>query len=126
MDLTAIRRWVRSRQASPWRHGHRSTSSWNDAGPIHHGGFGTSLSAARLALPQLLIPLGADQHWNAAALGRRGAAHVVAPSALDDERMRDWLHDLSVRTAATELSEEMGAMPSPAEVADRVAGLAGG
>ncbi|HET6703661.1 glycosyltransferase [Amycolatopsis sp.] len=88
---------------------------------VHHGGSGTTLGAFGEALPQLLLPQGADQFTNAEAvvaagvgdrlIGRGITAEAVA------EKARHLLTDSSVRDAARTLAAEVAAMPSPAEVA---------
>ncbi|WP_410607658.1 glycosyltransferase [Amycolatopsis sp. lyj-109] len=95
---------------------------------VHHGGSGTTLGAFGAALPQLLLPQGADQFTNADAvvtagvgdrlLGRGITAEAVA------EKARHLLADTSVRDAARTLAAEVAAMPSPADVAAQLPAFA--
>jgi UDP:flavonoid glycosyltransferase YjiC (YdhE family) len=88
---------------------------------VHHGGSGTTLGAFGAALPQLLLPQGADQFTNAdavlaAGVGDRLLATEVTAEAVAS-KARHLLTDTSVRDAAQALAAEVAAMPSPAEVA---------
>jgi hypothetical protein len=44
---------------------------------VHHGGAGTTLGAVANGLPQLILPQGADQPFNAAAIQRVGAGRAL-------------------------------------------------
>jgi UDP:flavonoid glycosyltransferase YjiC (YdhE family) len=46
---------------------------------VHHGGFNTLLGALRFGLPQVMIPMDADQPLNAARAEELGFAIVLAP-----------------------------------------------
>ena len=88
---------------------------------VHHGGAGTMLGALSAGLPQLVMPQGADQPFNAAALARAGAGVVLrneeqVPGAISSAVGR-LLTDGTERAAAKTLAKEIAAMPSPAEVA---------
>ncbi|MEV7091492.1 nucleotide disphospho-sugar-binding domain-containing protein [Amycolatopsis sp. NPDC051045] len=88
---------------------------------VHHGGSGTTLGAFGAALPQLLMPQGADQFSNAdtvlaAGVGDRLLGTEVTAEAVA-AKARHLLTDSSVRDAARVLAEEVAAMPSPADVA---------
>jgi Protein of unknown function (DUF1205) len=48
---------------------------------VHHGGTGTVLSAVEVGLPQLLLPQGADQFFNAEILRAAGAARALPKDA---------------------------------------------
>jgi UDP:flavonoid glycosyltransferase YjiC (YdhE family) len=95
---------------------------------VHHGGSGTTLGAFGAALPQLLLPQGADQFSNAEAVLAAGvgsrllAAEVTADAVA--EKARHLLTDTSVRDAARQLAAEVAAMPSPADVAAQLPTLA--
>ena len=45
---------------------------------VHHGGSGTTLGAAAAGIPQLFLPQGADQFFNAAAVTEVGAGATLA------------------------------------------------
>jgi UDP:flavonoid glycosyltransferase YjiC (YdhE family) len=95
---------------------------------VHHGGSGTTLGAFGAALPQLLLPQGADQFTNAEAVVAAGVgdrllgAEVTAEAVA--EKARHLLTDTAVRDAARTLADEVAAMPSPAEVAAQLPTLA--
>lgn len=78
------------------------------AAVVHHAGIGTTLAALRAGIPAVCLPLGRDQHINAAHVAALGAAITVHPSAPTDTvrcAIRRALVDRSLRTAATGLSE---------------------
>lgn len=84
---------------------------------VHHGGSGTTLGALAEGIPQLVLPQGADQHANAAALTESGAAITVTdPTAIPDAA-RTLLRDDHHKTAARDLAKEIAGLPSPDDVA---------
>ncbi len=87
-------------------------------------GAGTMLGALCHGLPQVCLPLGADQPWNAAAVARAGAAVVVPPEDLSRESIRaavdKILTDPSYAEAARRIQAEILAMPTADEVLPRV------
>jgi len=87
---------------------------------VHHGGTGTVLSALEIGLPQLLLPQGADQFFNADLLTTTGAARALPndaqqPGAIT-EAVQALLGDSPERETAARVRDEIAAMPSPAEV----------
>jgi UDP:flavonoid glycosyltransferase YjiC (YdhE family) len=48
---------------------------------VHHGGTGTVIGSLAHGLPQIVMPQGADQFWNAEHLAAEGACRVIAPGA---------------------------------------------
>ena len=87
---------------------------------VHHGGTGTVLSALEVGLPQLLLPQGADQFFNADLLTTTGAARALPndaqqPGAIT-EAVRALVGDSQERETAARVRDEIAAMPSPAEV----------
>ncbi len=96
---------------------------------VHHGGTGTVLSALEVGLPQLLLPQGADQFFNAEILTTAGAARALPndaqqPGAIG-EAVQALLDDAPERQAAARLRDEIAAMPSPADVVPALVQLAG-
>jgi MGT family glycosyltransferase len=95
---------------------------------VSHGGFGTALGALSYGLPQLNMPLGADQGWNAEHLSDLGAGLMLNPSEAGVEEVRTVVRDLlgtpRYRERAQELQNDLAAMPSPEEVARTVVRLA--
>jgi UDP:flavonoid glycosyltransferase YjiC (YdhE family) len=91
---------------------------------VHHGGSGTTLGAFGAALPQLVLPQGADQFTNAEAVVAAGVGgQLIGAEGTEDaifEQSRKLLADEGVRAAARKLADEVAAMPSPAEVAARL------
>ena len=87
---------------------------------VHHGGTGTVLSALEVGLPQLLLPQGADQFFNADLLTTTGAARALPndaqqPGAIT-EAVQALVGDSQERETAARVRDEIAAMPSPAEV----------
>jgi UDP-N-acetylglucosamine transferase subunit ALG13 len=95
------------------------------AAVVSHAGSGTFLAALAAGVPQVLIPLAADQFLNAAAGVRGGVALSVQPDAVSVSSVRDALArvlaDDAMRARAAETASEIAAMPSPEAVADELA-----
>ncbi len=88
---------------------------------VHHGGAGTMLGTLAAGLPQLILPQGADQPFNAAMIQRAGAGLALAneeqtPGAIGSA-VGHLLTDCPERATAQAMAKEIAAMPSPAEVA---------
>ncbi|WP_340684580.1 glycosyltransferase [Amycolatopsis coloradensis] len=96
---------------------------------VHHGGSGTTLGAFGAGLPQLVLPQGADQFTNAEAVVAAGVGtQLIGANVVEDaisEQARKLLTDETVLGAARKLADEVAAMPSPAEVAQRLPEFAG-
>lgn len=82
---------------------------------IHHGGSGTSLSAAAFGVPQLVLPQMADQFRFAAAVTARRAGEQVLPHEATPEaiagRLQRILSSACWTAGADELSNEIAALP---------------
>jgi UDP:flavonoid glycosyltransferase YjiC (YdhE family) len=91
---------------------------------VHHGGSGTLLGALAHALPQLLLPHGADQFMNARALLDSGAGLQLLPEEITPESVADAVRTLlgepGYRDAAEILAVEIAGMPSPAETVPKL------
>ena len=91
---------------------------------VHHGGTGTVVGSLAHGLPQVVMPQGADQFWNAEHLAAEGACRVVPPGAAPGavaEAVTAVVDPLAPeRAAARRLGEVVAAMPSPDEVARRL------
>jgi UDP:flavonoid glycosyltransferase YjiC (YdhE family) len=87
---------------------------------VHHGGSGTLLAAATHAVPQLVLPMGADQFQNASALADVGAGRALPHGGVTVDAVRENLAELladpSYRAAAERLRQEIDALPTPAAV----------
>lgn len=97
---------------------------------VHHGGTGTVLAALEAGLPQVILPQGADQPFNADLIERSGAGRRQAndddvPGSIS-ALVEPLLGDCPERGSAVRISTEIAAMPSPSEVVaelvDRAAG----
>jgi UDP:flavonoid glycosyltransferase YjiC (YdhE family) len=84
---------------------------------IAHGGAGTMLGALAHGLPLLLLPQGADQHYNAQRVTAAGAALTLAPaqatSATIERAIDTLLGDAQLRAGAQRVATEIAAMPGP-------------
>jgi UDP:flavonoid glycosyltransferase YjiC (YdhE family) len=81
---------------------------------ISHGGSGTVLAALAHGLPSLLLPMGADQPWNADRCEALGVAWVLDVIAATPADIRAAVADLdALRTAAARLQQEIGRLPGP-------------
>lgn len=87
---------------------------------VSHAGAGTMLGAASFGLPQLALPMGADQPFNATTLERVGAGLRIDPADLTADAVQGavgrLLDDASFSTAAQRLRAEIADMPAAPEV----------
>jgi UDP:flavonoid glycosyltransferase YjiC (YdhE family) len=82
---------------------------------VSHAGSGTILAALAMGLPQILLPMGADQFRNAAAVVGAGAGRQLVASELDAVTLRtsvlEMLDDTPAASAANTINNEIAAMP---------------
>jgi L-noviosyl transferase len=92
---------------------------------IHHGGSGTMFTTLAAGVPQLVIPQNGDQPVNAVAVASRGVGIHLPESETDAASVRDRLFQLlddpAISQAASEVREEIAAMPPPGEIVERLA-----
>lgn len=96
---------------------------------ICHGGYGTVLDSIDAAVPLVVVPFGADQFVNAAAIQRLGIGIVIDEESLSAQTIRDavdpLLHPRSPHRLRLEaLREEWRALPGPTQAAESVVALA--
>ena len=95
---------------------------------VSHAGAGTMLGALCHGVPQLCLPHGADQPWNAEALARAQAGIVVPEEECTPEAVRAGVVTLlsspSYRAAAREVQAEIAEMPTARVVLPRMLELA--
>lgn len=88
---------------------------------VHHGGSGTTLSCAGAGVPQILLPQGADQFFNARAVTTAGAGVALLGEEISGEgvtaAVTRVLDDGAELAAARALAAEVAALPAPDEVA---------
>ena len=98
------------------------------AAVVSHTGSGTMLGALAEGLPQVCLPMGADQFSNAAQIARTGAGIVVPPDARTPQTIRaaisEVLDNPSYAAGARVLQADIAAMPSAKDVLTRVVALA--
>ncbi len=86
---------------------------------VSHAGSGTLFAAAARGLPQLCVPVSADQWENADALTRTGAGLTIELDARDTESIRNALTRLldhrAHANAARALADDFAALPHPRE-----------
>jgi UDP:flavonoid glycosyltransferase YjiC (YdhE family) len=95
---------------------------------LSHGGAGTLVAAAMHGVPQLCVPLGADQWDNSDALAAAGAGLTVEPDQRDPATMLAMLGRMldepHFTTSARALASEFYALPHPADHAAAIEALA--
>lgn len=83
---------------------------------VSHGGSGSTLGALAFGLPSVIIPMGADQPWNADRCMDLGCALVEGPVALTPESIRnsvsEVLQDRRYRDVAEGIAAEYQTMPT--------------
>ena len=91
---------------------------------ISHGGAGSVVGALRHGLPQLVVPRGADNTFNAAAVRGAGAGLSLDQDELTPEAVADTVTRLltqpSFAAAARRVAAEIAEMPTPADVLTRL------
>jgi MGT family glycosyltransferase len=91
---------------------------------VHHGGSGTTLGALAVGVPQLILPQGADQFANAAAVTAAGAGARLLPDEVSADALAAVVRTLARpgghSEAARAIAEEIARMPGPDEVARRL------
>jgi UDP:flavonoid glycosyltransferase YjiC (YdhE family) len=96
---------------------------------VSHCGSGTLAAAMERGLPQVALPLGADQFENARASAEAGLAVDLAPTrrSADDiaAAMQRALTDAALRARCDEVRDEVSAMPLAEEIVTRIMSLVG-
>jgi MGT family glycosyltransferase len=86
---------------------------------LSHGGSGTVVAALAHGLPQVVLPIFADQPENAARVAALGAGRVLGPEARTPEAIRTAvravLADPAYRLGAERVRDEIIALPGPEE-----------
>lgn len=95
---------------------------------IHHGGSGTTFTAFACGIPQLVLPTHLlDQSLNANAVVRRGTGVAAPAHRAEVDFLRaavdQVLTDRTLRIAATEVQEEITAMPGPEQAVQHLSQL---
>jgi UDP:flavonoid glycosyltransferase YjiC (YdhE family) len=89
---------------------------------VSHGGAATMLSGLSHGVPQVCVPLAADQGSNARELQRCGASITIEAEAVTAERVANavdqLVSDAGYATAAASLRDEIDQMPPTAHVLD--------
>lgn len=93
---------------------------------VTHGGAGTTLGALARGLPLVVVPQGADQFLQAAAVEAAGAGIAVPPGADVPQAVAKAVvalrSDGTHAAAAQAVADQVAAMPSPGQVAATLAG----
>jgi len=84
---------------------------------VTHGGYGSVMVGLNNGLPLVVIPIQADQPYNAACCAALGVGAVIAPDNRTPEAIREAvrhvLADPTYRQKAERLRDEMAALPGP-------------
>ncbi|HEU5484729.1 MAG TPA: glycosyltransferase [Microlunatus sp.] len=99
---------------------------------VHHGGTGTVLAALEVGLPQVILPQGADQPFNADLIQRAGAGRSQSnddyTAGSISQLVGPLLGPCPEREVARRIADEIATMPAPPDVVPslvaRVAGRA--
>lgn len=96
---------------------------------VHHGGTGSTMTAAALGVPQLVLPQSTDQYVTASVLAAFGSAlefrpEQASPTDLGEAAVR-LVEDPWHRSRGALLAQSIAALPGPADVAERVRRLVG-
>ncbi|HEY0500103.1 MAG TPA: nucleotide disphospho-sugar-binding domain-containing protein, partial [Kutzneria sp.] len=92
---------------------------------IHHGGAGTTMTTVDAGIPQIVVPQAADQFLNADTVQAHGLGQRASVDEVDVALIERLLADADWQANARRLRAEIRAMPSPADVVDRLAGFVG-
>ena len=96
---------------------------------VHHGGTGTVLGALAAGIPQLILPQGADQFFNAQFLTEAGASRALRNEEQQPGAIRGavaaLLSEGPERAVAQQIQAEIAALPAPAEVVPELVAQAG-
>jgi UDP:flavonoid glycosyltransferase YjiC (YdhE family) len=94
---------------------------------VTHGGAGTTLGSLARGLPLVVVPQGADQFLQAAVVSASGAGIAVQPGPDVPQTVAKAVGtlraDAAYAGAARAVAQQIAAMPSPAEVATRLANV---
>ncbi|WP_329455559.1 glycosyltransferase [Streptomyces sp. NBC_01497] len=92
---------------------------------LTHGGAGTTLAALSRGLPLVVVPQGADQFLQAAGVAASRTGVAVPPQEATPEAVAraaaEVLADPVYADNARKAADQIASMPSPAEIADRLA-----
>lgn len=83
---------------------------------IHHGGSGTLFSACAAGLPQLIVPQGADNDFNARRAERYGFAHVRQVGKVTRADIEALLSDDKQRERAHRIQTLMNSQATPVDM----------
>jgi UDP:flavonoid glycosyltransferase YjiC (YdhE family) len=89
---------------------------------VHHGGSGTFIGTMAAGLPQVVVPLFADQPSNAASIAKTGAGVAVYEREADvlQAAILRALEDEDMRRKAEALGQEMAAMTPIAQAVELI------
>lgn len=90
---------------------------------VHHGGSGTVLGALALNTPQVILPKGADQFFNADVMAAAGLARVLEPQHVTADAVATLAKaalDERERPLVEAARDEIMAMPGPAAVVSQL------
>lgn len=84
---------------------------------VHQGGFSTVTGTLNAGLPMVVIPISADQPYNAACCAALGVGVVIEPGERSAEAIRAAVREVmdnrSYRQKAEQMRAEMAALPGP-------------
>lgn len=91
---------------------------------VHHGGSGTTFTALAMGTPQLVLPQGSDQFYNAQTVAARHAGLMAEADKVDGDLVRQLLSDTAIQAAAGAVAAEIAGRPAPLELVPSIVALA--
>ncbi|WP_157079101.1 glycosyltransferase [Herbiconiux solani] len=95
---------------------------------VHHGGSGVFLRSVLAGVPQLVLPMGADQPFTGDTVERTGVGRVLDAVTADAGRIRDQarelLGDAAMKDRVEHLRDAVRALPGPESAVARVEAFA--
>jgi len=89
---------------------------------VHHGGAGTTTSAARAGVPQIVIPHLLDQYWWGKRVAELGLAPPPLPRvSLTAEALEESIRSVADNEMLSQRAREIGRRITPAERPDEIA-----
>jgi UDP:flavonoid glycosyltransferase YjiC (YdhE family) len=90
---------------------------------VMHGGAGTTLGSLAAGIPLVVVPQAADQFVQADRVAAAGAGRAVVPGSSESvaDVVMTMLRDPGYRENAQRVAAQIAALPSPADVASRLA-----
>ncbi|WP_405163661.1 glycosyltransferase [Nocardia sp. NBC_01499] len=94
-------------------------------GMLNHGGAGSIYAALAAGIPQIATPAPGDRGWNATLVASSRTGLAIPAKRITHQHLTTLITDPTLAANAQLIAAEIAAMPAPATVATRLAGLVG-